>query len=108
MSLESLSAIEKRLPITSRSSALALLCPVCEARPRNQKTVSSISASQASNSSSSRVFPTPASPTTVTTCQPRSSKTSQVRSWRKRSSISRPTVVVSTPSTPVDGSSWKS
>ena len=68
--------------------------------PRNHHTVSGRSASQASKSKSSRDLPTPASPITVTTRQRDSSVTSQSRSWRKRSCSSRPTVLVSTPSTP--------
>ena len=92
---------------TSRSSPLTVFWVYGEARPRNHQTDSTLSASQASKSKSSRDLPTPASPITVTRRQDDSSVTSKSRSWRKRSCSSRPTVLVSTPSTPPTRSIWK-
>ncbi len=102
----SLSWTPKRVAIMSRSRAPARFWSDCAARPRNHQTSSLRSPSHRSKSSSSRDLPTPASPTIVTTLHRRSSTVSKSSSCSWRSSTSRPTVRVSTPSTPRARSRW--
>ncbi len=99
----------RRSAKTLRSSPLAMSWVAGEARPRSTQTSVGSRASHVSTSWTSRDLPTPASPSTVTIRRAPCSTTSANACCSRSSSASRPTVRVTTPSTPrVSGqnSSW--